>query len=196
MYVFNSRPWVAQKSREQEIIVTNLVDLNEISNAETPLAVFETRMNRDAILPYGFITGKLNAIYCGFVPGQVIPFSIEAVNETGKDVIDINFQLVKKTKYTASRPEKETKMTDDVIRNISLGPMKNHESKLLNIAIQIPILPPSGLHSCELIDIEYWIKVIFRMINGWDNFTLVEHVVIGNLPMSKVDAALQGLRFV
>lgn len=122
-------------------------------------------------------------------------FTLESVNETGKKVLDTNFYLIKRIKYKVRKPELETKIVDEIVQTIPLGAMSNNEVKALRLALQIPLLPASGLKTCELLDIEYWIKVIFKLEGQTENFVLQELVVIGNLPISKLDSILQGIKF-
>lgn len=95
----------------------------------------------------------------GFVPGQIVPISIDVENGSNVDVHNFTISLRQYITYKADSPRYSVREETNDITEVSIGGVSKFESLSEVINATVPTIPPSNLLFCNLIDLEYSIKV-------------------------------------
>lgn len=71
--------------------------------------------------------------------------------------------------YRATSPSTSTRKTKDVILTVQEGPAPAGTTKNWNLTMEIPPIPPSNLVNCNIIDLDYDLKVrvVIALDSSW-----------------------------
>lgn len=95
----------------------------------------------------------------GYVCGQSIPVTADIENASNVGVDRLRLILRKVVVFKTKVPRQDMKKEKTIIAELSVGPVEAHGSKSLTQTIEIPPLPPSNLINCNIIDLDYELKV-------------------------------------
>lgn len=95
----------------------------------------------------------------GYVCGQTIPIAAEIDNASNVPVDRLRLILRKVVVFKTNVPRHDTKKEKVTIAELSVGPVEAHGSKNWAQTMEIPPLPPSNLMNCNIIDLDYELKV-------------------------------------
>lgn len=80
----------------------------------------------------------------------------------------MTYREVQIVTFHATTPHTDTKTEEIVVREVSKGPFEDGETDYEQ-QLDIPPVPPSNLTNCNIIDLEYNLKVK-ACIEGWSVF--------------------------
>lgn len=63
--------------------------------------------------------------------------------------------------YRATSPTTVTKKEKEIVLTVQQGPAPGGTTKHWNLSMEVPPIPPSNLVNCNIIDLDYDIKVNF-----------------------------------
>jgi len=147
------------KETEEFFIMTN-VNLNSFNDADEPGRTTESWTNSI------FCCCKRNRViitcstpYKGVCPGKMIPFQINANNQTRRTINDITVELVQKWVYWCSGNTKRVNRTvKKLTRTFKVPPRSNLEWK---DSLRVPadlFQPTQGTNLCRIINVDYVLK--------------------------------------
>lgn len=81
----------------------------------------------------------------------------------------ITYHEVQIVTFRATTPRTDTKTEEIVVTEVSKGPVEGGGTADYEQCLDIPPLPPSNLANCNIIDLEYNLKVK-ACVEGWSVF--------------------------
>lgn len=123
----------------------------------------------------------------GYVPGQLIPISIVATNDTKVQITEINVRLVMMVCLYSQRPVVKAVNDYMTVSKLKGDPVPILCKKQFNYLLPVPATPPTCFNLCQIIQVAYRIEVEAKM-KGIFYPTQVIHipVTIGNVPLMNV----------
>ena len=79
--------------------------------------------------------------------------------------------LTQVVSFKSTYPSSKTRVTEDVIFSTNLGPMGAHSSTKHVPKLVVPVLPPSNMPNCSIIDLHYELQVKIEL--NYCNTTLL-----------------------
>ncbi|XP_051165262.1 arrestin domain-containing protein 17-like isoform X4 [Leptopilina boulardi] len=180
------RPWKFDNETEAPFTVISKYDLNADPTASEQVCVEETKK-------FGIFSNSpplsvtLSLPFRGYVPGQIIPITVNVNNLSGVEVNDIKLKLEMYARYLqVENPYRSLKKNVN-ITIIETKRTKNNEAVFsFNHEFRIPPIPPSNIgYTCSIISIEYAIELeaeVDRMFSR--NLKISTPIVIGTVPLA------------
>ncbi|XP_048731135.2 arrestin domain-containing protein 1-like isoform X1 [Ostrea edulis] len=143
--------------------VYNPLNLQTVPDALVPLEVRRECMARSCCCHRGSVEIQLKLQKSGFIPGERIGYDIYVKNNTSSELKDMSTTIQRVVTYIGhngsfKRTVSESKVFTVAERVLRLG--VNEEDTISGSSMgQLPVLPPSGLPGCKIIDINYFAKV-------------------------------------
>lgn len=151
----------------------------------------------------------------GFVPGQTVPMEITVKNDSNVRVSKIRIVLKKVSftngHYSLTIPQvqssiclfkvvtyhtrEKSRTHKEIVVEIELPVTRKEETHFERF--DIPSIPPTGMHYCTVIDVQYALKVeacvdltewYYRMLQK--NLKIRTHVIVGTVPLVNFDDAI------
>lgn len=98
----------------------------------------------------------------GFVPGQIVPIVVDVDNISNVDVERICISLRRYTIFKTTMPRHAVKKASDTLAEVPLGAVNKGTSRNQSVDATVPKIPPSDLIHCNLIELEYKLKVCVK----------------------------------
>ncbi|KAG7249813.1 hypothetical protein CRUP_030176, partial [Coryphaenoides rupestris] len=117
----------------------------------------------------------------GYTPGQVIKLKVNVHNQSGKTTSMVVASLMQKVSYETKKPTYDLR----TIAEVEGPPVKPGKEVEWTEQMIVPPLPQSSLAGCELIKIDYYIKVSIKS----PEVILVLPLHIGNVSLDKKKAS-------
>ncbi|XP_049871638.1 arrestin domain-containing protein 1-like isoform X2 [Pectinophora gossypiella] len=122
----------------------------------------------------------------GFCPGQIIPITVVARNETQVEIKKIIFQLTKKECYHSLEPPSDFVPPEEVLETVKTGPILSNTKRELTYELVVPAMIVPNLDNCSIIDVGYFLKVMIRMSGCYDDLEEEEEICLGLVPLSSL----------
>merc|ERR1712012_1523718 len=124
----------------------------------------------------------------GYVPGEQIIFDLHIKNTSDQELTRWEIRLLQRTIYIAHDPGDNKIRKTTSILSFNLGDETKVKAKgVLNIekeALTIPSLPPSCLHECDIMEVEYALKFEGYLNHMEEKFRAVIPLTIGTIPLA------------
>ncbi|XP_067010452.2 arrestin domain-containing protein 3 [Anabrus simplex] len=163
-------------------ILTEL-DLNQVVGVRDPVQVVKDKFLCCCCCKSGPITAVVSMPASGFVPGQQIPVTVEVDNVTNKTLSSVMCSLQKVVVFTTVRPSKESRVDTEKVCQLVLGGVKPNDSSVWQERMILPVLPPSVLQHCNIIDINYCLVVEVRVPGLHHNLSVSIPITVGTVPL-------------
>lgn len=185
------RPWkFDQETKAAFSIVANL-DLNCEGRAMEPL--HQELSKTFCCLCCGSAPLRVNIIMPvrGYVPGQAMSIRVNVDNQSGVVIENVKLILRKIVTFKANNPRIASRREKIIISEVSKGPVEAGGISDYEQTLDIPPLPPSNLTNCNLIDLEYNLKVE-AVAQGWWHLNLKGNnlVFIGTVPLVNYQSSI------
>ncbi|XP_019716532.1 arrestin domain-containing protein 1a isoform X1 [Hippocampus comes] len=164
-------------STEKAFYLLDPLNLNKIPDIWGPCSSSVIQEFSYMLLKTGTVMLKAQIDKKGYTPGQVIQLSTVIHNKSEKTTSNINASLVQRVTYQTRKPTHDVR----VIAELEGGRVKPGRQMEWKEQIIVPPLPQSSLVGCDLIRIEYYVKVSLKSPNVL--LTLPLH--IGNVALDK-----------
>ncbi|XP_064616904.1 arrestin domain-containing protein 17-like [Liolophura sinensis] len=177
------RPWKFDHCVKEAFSVLGKLDLNSEPGADMPQHLEDSKNSYNCCcVEDGAAKLTLNIPRTGYVPGESIPITAE-VSSSVPEILTLTVELRQYLTFKAGSHTKE-------LRNVvsQFEPVKIAGDYFANQQpLHIPAIPPSRLDGCDIIDVQYALKV--KAIAGWFEVKCKGKIIIGTIPLrSVVDA--------
>nr|XP_015797184.2 arrestin domain-containing protein 1a isoform X1 [Nothobranchius furzeri] len=162
---------------EKSFFLLRLLNLNEVPDIWGPSCSAVTQQFTYMLVKTGTVVLKAQTDMKGYTPGQVIQVTASIHNQSTKTTGHMAASLMQRVTYEMKKPIHDVKM----IAEVEGGAVKAGREVEWKEQIIIPPLPQSSLVGCELIKIEYYIKVNLKS----PDVLLTLPVHIGNVSLDK-----------
>ncbi|XP_033829266.1 arrestin domain-containing protein 1a isoform X1 [Periophthalmus magnuspinnatus] len=162
---------------EKAFYLLSLLNLNEVPDIWGPNQSAVTQQFTYMLMKTGTIVLKAETDMRGYTNGQVIQVSANVHNQSGKTTGNIIASLMQRVTYETKRPTHDLR----VIAQVEGGVVKAGKELAWKEQIIVPALPQSALKGCDLIKIEYYVKVSLKS----PDVMLTLPIHIGNVSLDK-----------
>ncbi|OWF54133.1 arrestin domain-containing protein 2-like isoform X1 [Mizuhopecten yessoensis] len=131
----------------------------------------------------GPIAASLFLDSVGFVPGQGIPIRAEVSNGSRRKIAHMTASLQMIVKYNAV---KKVRTHCNIIASITKNDFASAGSKLVTWSgdkLVVPVVPPSFVSGCHIIDISYVLELIVNPAGPSFNLPVKMEVIVGTKPL-------------
>lgn len=162
---------------EKPFYLLSLLNLNEVPDIWGPSQSAVTQQFTYMLMKTGTIILKAQTDLKGYTPGQVIQVNATVHNQSGKTSGNVTASLMQRVTYETKRPTHDLR----VIAQVEGGVVKAGKELEWKEQIIVPPLPQSVLSGCDLIKIEYYVKVSLKS----PDVMLTLPIHIGNVSLDK-----------
>ncbi|XP_019957961.1 arrestin domain-containing protein 1a isoform X2 [Paralichthys olivaceus] len=162
---------------EKAFYLLSLLNLNEVPDIWGTCSSAVTQQFTYMLVKSGTVVLKAQTDMKGYTPGQIIQVTANIHNQSGKTTGNMAASLMQRVTYETKRPTHDLRNVVDV-EGGAVKPGKEVEWKE---QIIIPPLPQSSLAGCDLIKIEYYVKVSLKS----PDVMLTLPIHIGNVSLDK-----------
>ncbi|XP_058492958.1 arrestin domain-containing protein 1a [Solea solea] len=164
-------------STEKAFYLLSLLNLNKVADIWGTSSSAVTQQFTYMLVKTGTVVLKAQTDMKGYTPGQIIQVTTNIHNQSGKSTGTMVASLMQRVTYEMKRPTHDMKAVVEVEGGV-VKPGKEVEWKE---QIIVPPLPQSSLVGCELIKIEYYVKVSLKS----PDVMLTLPIHIGNVSLDK-----------
>ncbi|XP_046738159.1 arrestin domain-containing protein 17-like [Diprion similis] len=178
------RPWKFDHEVKAAFTIVSTYDLN--GRPQAALSIQGDMQKNFCCFCVG--KGNLSAVISipssGFVPGQIIPVTVECENNSTVEVEQIQISLRQKLRFEASSPYHRTKKAGlSVIKAQFDEPFTNKSEEPVMLSLKVPALPPSDLEFCGIIDLDYVLRVTVSFSGVHCDIDEDFPILIGTVPL-------------
>ncbi|XP_015524636.1 arrestin domain-containing protein 17 [Neodiprion lecontei] len=178
------RPWKFDHEVKAAFTIVSAYNLNE--RPQAALSIHGNMQKSFCCFCMG--KGNLSAIISipssGFVPGQIIPVTVECENNSTVEVEQIQVSLRQKLRFEASSPyHRSKKVGSSVIKSQFNEPFANKSEEPVILPLKVPALPPSNLEFCGIIDLDYVLRVTMSFSGVHCDIDEDFPILIGTVPL-------------
>ncbi|XP_057689082.1 arrestin domain-containing protein 1a isoform X2 [Corythoichthys intestinalis] len=145
-------------STEKAFFLLDALNLNKIPEIWGPCSSSVVQEFTYMLLKTGKVMLTAQTDKKGYIPGQIIQLSATVHNKSEKSTGNISASLVQRVTYHTKRPTHDLR----AIAELEGGRVKAGKEMEWKEQIIVPPLPQSNLAGCELIKIEYYVKVSLK----------------------------------
>ncbi|KAI1900410.1 hypothetical protein AGOR_G00049660 [Albula goreensis] len=175
------RPWHLAKEFRTELNFVSHIDANH-PQLLVPLAASNSKTLCCLCCVSGPISLMARLERKGYVPGEMIAISAEFENTSSRTVYPEATLVQMQTFYTSSRLSR--KRLDRNITMLEGRPLMPYTTEVwANQMLQIPVTTPLTVSNCQILEVEYSLRVSVR-IPGGINLSVALPVVICSVPVN------------
>ncbi|XP_041980826.1 arrestin domain-containing protein 17 [Aricia agestis] len=177
------RPWKFDQDTKAAFTVINALDLNINPSYREPIHFQLEKTFGCFCCVSQPLSVDVRAPVSGYCPGQTIPLTIDIENKSNVQLHLVKIFLRKVVNYRATSPTNVNKKTKDVVVTVQEGPAPAGTTKHWSLNIEVPPIPPSNLVNCNIIDLDYDLKVECVVSGMHFNMKDRKYVTIGTVPL-------------
>ncbi|KAM9858932.1 arrestin domain-containing protein 1a [Aulostomus maculatus] len=162
---------------EKVFFLLSLLNLNEIPDIWGTCSSAVTQQFTYLLVKTGTVVLKAQTDMKGYTPGQIIQLTASIHNQSVRSTGHITASLMQRVTYEMKKPIHDVK----VIVEVEGGAVKAGKELEWKEQIIVPPLPQSSLTGCDLIKIEYYVKVSLKS----PDVMLTLPIHIGNVSLDK-----------
>ncbi|XP_056020506.1 arrestin domain-containing protein 3-like [Ostrea edulis] len=157
------------------------LDLNTFPQIDSPIGMTVTKNICCLCCTSGPLSAYLSLPRRGFVPGDIIPLTVEIENLSRRKIASSSITLKMTTNFH-SHDESRTVSTE--IDKIVHGSVpRGATSTRADQGIPLPALPPSFLFGCNIIDIQYKLELRVDAVGPSFEMYLPLEIIVGTVPL-------------
>ncbi|XP_061753959.1 arrestin domain-containing protein 1a [Nerophis ophidion] len=164
-------------SKEKPFYLLDPLNLNKIPDIWGTCTSSVIQEFQYMLLKTGTLILKAQTDMKGYTPGQIIQLSATIYNKSEKSTSHINASLVQRVTFETKRPIHDMR----VLAEVEGGKVKAGKETEWKEQIIVPPLPQSSLVGCDLIKIDYYVKVSLKS----PNVMLTLPIHIGNIALDQ-----------
>ncbi|CAG4955572.1 unnamed protein product [Parnassius apollo] len=119
----------------------------------------------------------------GYCPGQPMPITINADNNSSTEISKIIFQLIMKERYHSRNPVSEYTPPEKLLATMKKGPIMGNSKRVYTFEMPVPEMIAPHLDNCGIIDLGYFFKVIIKLSGCNDDMEDESEIYIGLIPL-------------
>ncbi|XP_068560226.1 arrestin domain-containing protein 1a [Cebidichthys violaceus] len=162
---------------EKAFYLLSLLNLNEVPDIWGTCSSEVKQQFTYMLVKTGTVVLKAQSNMKGYTPGQVIQVLVNIHNQSGKTTGNMAASLMQRVAYEMKRPTYDVR----TIAEVEGGVVKAGKELEWKEQIIVPPLPQSSLAGCDLIKIEYYVKVSLKS----PDVMLTLPIHIGNVSLDK-----------
>ncbi|KAK9523260.1 hypothetical protein VZT92_019663 [Zoarces viviparus] len=162
---------------EKAFYLLSLLNLNEVPDIWGTCSSEVKQEFSYMLLKTGTVVLKAQSNMKGYTPGQIIQVLVNIHNQSGKTTGNMAASLMQRVTYELKRPTHDVR----AIAEVEGGVVKAGKELEWKEQIIVPPLPQSSLAGCDLIKIEYYVKVSLKS----PDVLLTLPIHIGNVSLDK-----------
>ncbi|XP_006805540.1 arrestin domain-containing protein 1-like [Neolamprologus brichardi] len=162
---------------EKAFFLLSLLNLNEVPDIWGTCSSAVTQQFNYMLMKTGIIVLRAQTHMKGYTPGEVIQVTANIHNQSGKSTGNMAASLIQRITYETKKPTHDVR----IIAAVEGGVVKAGKEVEWKEQIIVPPLPQSSLAGCELIKIEYFVKVCLKS----PDVLLTLPIHIGNVALDK-----------
>lgn len=162
---------------EKAFYLLSLLNLNDVPDIWGTCTSAVTQQFTYMLVKTGKVVLKAQSDMKGYTPGQIIQVLVNFHNQSGKTTGNMAASLMQRVTYETKKPTHDVR----AIAEVEGGVVKAGKELEWKEQIIVPPLPQSSLAGCDLIKIEYYVKVSLKSPDTM--LTLPIH--IGNVSLDK-----------
>ncbi|KAK2837106.1 hypothetical protein Q5P01_014318 [Channa striata] len=162
---------------EKAFYLLRLLNLNEVPDIWGPCCSAVTQQFTYMLVKTGTVVLKAQTNMRGYTAGQVIQVTASIHNQSGKTTGNMAASLMQRVTYETKKPTHDLR----TIAEVEGGVVKPGKEVEWKEQIIVPPLPQSSLAGCDLIKIEYYVKVSLKS----PDVMLTLPVHIGNVSLDE-----------
>uniref|UniRef100_H3BYR7 Arrestin domain containing 1a n=1 Tax=Tetraodon nigroviridis TaxID=99883 RepID=H3BYR7_TETNG len=175
--VIDTPRFVTDYSAEKPFYLLNLLNLNQVPDIWGVSSSAVTKEFSYMLMKSGTVVLKAQTDMKGYTPGQIIQVKAHISNQSGKSTGHMAASLVQNVSYGTKKPTHDVR----TIAEVEGGVVKLGKEVEWKEQIIVPPLPQSSLAGCELIKVEYYVKVRLK----FPDVLLTLPIHIGNVSLDK-----------
>lgn len=162
---------------EKAFFLLSLLNLNEVPDIWGTCSSAVTQQFTYMLMKTGTIVLRAQTHMKGYTPGEIIQVTANIHNQSGKNTGNMAASLMQRVTYETKKPTHDVR----IIAAVEGGVVKAGKEVEWKEQIIVPPLPQSSLAGCELIKIEYYVKVCLKS----PDVMLTLPIHIGNVALDK-----------
>ncbi|XP_042278318.1 arrestin domain-containing protein 1a [Thunnus thynnus] len=162
---------------EKAFFLLSLLNLNQVPDIWGTCSSAVTQQFTYMLVKTGTVVLKAQTDMRGYTPSQIIQVTANIHNQSGKNTGNITASLMQRVTYEMKKPVHDLR----TIAEVEGGTVKAGKEVEWKEQIIVPPLPQSSLAGCELIKIEYYVKVSLK----FPDVMLTLPIHIGNISLDK-----------
>ncbi|XP_030579639.1 arrestin domain-containing protein 1a isoform X1 [Archocentrus centrarchus] len=162
---------------EKAFYMLSLLNLNKLPEIWGTCSSAVTQQFTYMLMKTGTIVLRAQTDMKGYTPGQIIQVTANIYNQSGKNTGNMAASLMQRVTYETKRPTHDVR----TIAEVEGGVVKAGKEVEWKEQIIVSPLPQSSLAGCELIKIEYYVKVCLKS----PDVMLTLPIHIGNVSLDK-----------
>ncbi|KAH3783929.1 arrestin domain-containing protein 3-like [Dreissena polymorpha] len=171
-------------STQHMITVMDPLDLNTIPNLESRAEMTDQKVLCCLCCASDPISAHVRLERQGYVPGEEIPFWAEINNQSNRKMSCSKARLLMNVSYHATA---KTNIVSNYLTRIKHGEIApGGTDAYVNEKLHIPVVPPSFLKNCSIIDIRYYVEITVNPSGPSFDLHVPVEVVIGSIPLRSV----------
>ncbi|XP_068422447.1 arrestin domain-containing protein 1a [Clinocottus analis] len=143
---------------EKAFFLLRLLNLNEVPDVWGICTSAVKQQFTYMLVKTGTVVLKAQADMKGYTPGQIIQVLVNIHNQSGKTTGNMAASLMQRVTYEMKKPTHDVR----TIAEVEGGVVKAGKELEWKEQIIVPPLPQSSLAGCDLIKIEYYVKVSLK----------------------------------
>ncbi|XP_047003362.1 arrestin domain-containing protein 17 [Schistocerca americana] len=179
------RPWKFDQEVKSAFTVITPLDLNTHPTAKDPVKKETEKNFCCCCCKSGPLSLVMSIPVGGYVSGQIIPVTVEVDNASNVNVDNVYCALRKVVTFKATSPQRTERKDKVTIAEQNFGSVAGGGSNTWCEQITIPPLPPSNLNNCNIIDLEYDLRVECKVAGFYHrNLTVKTPIILGSIPLA------------
>ncbi|XP_034027221.1 arrestin domain-containing protein 1a [Thalassophryne amazonica] len=162
---------------EKPFYLLSLLNLNEVADIWGPSSSAVTQQFTYMLMKTGTVVLKAQTDMKGYTPGQIIQVAATIHNQSEKKTGNVAASLMQRVTYETKKPTYDLR----AIAEVEGGVVKANREIEWKEQIIVPPLPQSVLAGCDIIKIEYYVKVSLK----YPEVMVALPIHIGNVALDK-----------
>lgn len=185
-------PWGKDKETEITFQVISPLNLNDEPSLAEPKKEEKEKFYCCCCCESGPTTLVVCIPYSGFVPGQIIPLTVELDNNSNVTIDAVKIKLKRDLTFKARRPSEKTNFSSSELAVLRLQGIEAHASKTWTEQMIVPnSLMFSNLKYCGIITDQYVLNVEAIAGGMYENTNVNMKITMGNIPLTIAQDAPQ-----
>ncbi|XP_034056170.1 arrestin domain-containing protein 1a [Gymnodraco acuticeps] len=173
----NTPRFTKDYNTEKAFYLLCLLNLNEVPDIWEPSSSAVTQQFTYLLVKTGTVVLKAQTDLKGYTQGQIIQVLAQIHNQSGKSTGNMAASLMQRVTYETKRPTHDVR----TIAEVEGGVVKAGKESEWKEQIIVPPLPQSSLIGCDLIKMDYYVKVCLKS----PDVMLMLPIHIGNVSLDK-----------
>ncbi|KAK7476142.1 hypothetical protein BaRGS_00032635 [Batillaria attramentaria] len=161
------RRWRIDPTSKRAFTIISLLDLNTVQNVLS-----------------GPISASFRLPRTGYVPGDAIPLYAEIENLSGRRMCKSYIEIIQRVHYHATTKTRTIKRQVAMVARPEIRPGGSDQWN--GEVITVPPVPPSFLHGCNIIDIDYLVQLNVDPAGPALDLEVALPIIIGSIPHQTV----------